>query len=65
VWGFDGFQESERHVSDWLDSSACVVVVDLSVGISSLLWPVEVSANEFQGSCMAQVFHSLHVMVVS
>jgi len=65
VWGFEEFQESERHVSDWLDSSACVAVVNVSVDVSSLLWPVEVSAKEFQGSCAAWVSRGLHVMVVS
>jgi len=66
VRGFNSrLQESEWHVSDWLDSSAGVVVVDVSMDISSFLWPVEVSANEFQGSCAARVFRGLRVMVVS
>ena len=63
--GFNRFQESEWRISDWLDSSAGVAVVDVSMDISSLLWPVEVSANEFQGCCAARVSRGLHVMVVS
>ena len=65
VWGFDGFQESKRRMSDWLDWSAGVTVVDVSVDIFSLLWPVKVSANKFQGSCAARVSRGLRVMVVS
>jgi len=34
---------------------AGVTVVDVSVDVLSLSWPVEISANEFQGSCSARV----------
>jgi len=44
---------------------AGVTVVDVSVDVLSLPWPVEISANKFQGSCLAQVSRGLHVMVVS
>ena len=55
----------QMGVSDWLNTMAGVTVVDISVDVLSLPWPVEVSANEFQGSCSAQVSCSLHIMVVS
>jgi len=42
-----------------------VVVVDVLVDVSSLLWPVEIPANEFQVPCSAQVSRGLRVMVVS
>jgi len=50
---------------DWLDVMAGVTVVDVSVDVLSLSWSVEISANEFQGSCSARVSRSLCVMVVS
>ena len=44
---------------------AGVTVVDVSVNVLLLAWPIEISANEFQGSCSARVSRDLHVMVVS
>jgi len=44
---------------------AGVTVVDVSVDVLLLPWPVVASANEFQGSCSARVSHGLRVMVVS
>jgi len=61
---FEWFQQSERRVSDWLDAMAGITVVDVSVDVLSLSWPVEVSANEFQGSCSARVSRGVRVMVV-
>jgi len=52
-------------MSDWLDAMADVTVVDISVDILSLSWPVEISAIKFQGSCAARVSHGLRIMVVS
>ena len=52
-------------MSDWLDVMAGVTVGDVSVHVLPLPWPVDISANEFQGSCSAWVFHGLCVMVVS
>ena len=52
-------------MSDWVDTKVDVTVVDVSVDILSLSWSVEILANEFQGSCSAQVSRGLHVMVVS
>ena len=40
-------------------------MVDVSVDVLSLTRPVEISANEFQGSCPARVSRGLHVVVVS
>ena len=42
-------------MSDWLDAMAGVIVVDVSVDVLSLPWPVEALANEFQGSGSARV----------
>ena len=50
---------------DWLDAMAGVTVVDVSVDILSLPWPLEISANEFQGSCSARMSRGLRIMVVS
>jgi len=52
-------------MSDWFDAMAGVTMVDVSVDVLSLSWPVEISANEFQSSCSARVFSGLRVMVVS
>jgi len=52
-------------MSNGLDLSACVAVINISVDVSSLLWPVKVLANEFQSSCLALVFCDLRIMVVS
>ena len=52
-------------MSDWFDSLAGVTVVDISVYILSLPWPVEILADEFQGSCSARVSPDSHVVVVS
>ena len=52
-------------MSDWLDLLAGVTVVDISVYILSLPWPVVVSADEFQGSCSARVSRGSRIVVVS
>jgi len=44
---------------------AGVTVVNVSVNVLLLPWPVAISANRFQGSCSARVSHSLRIMEVS
>jgi len=65
VWEFEWLYQSKWRMSDWLDAMAGVTVVDVSVDVLSLPWPVEISANKFKGSCLAWVSRGLRVMVVS